>query len=198
MEKIVYSDIANFIPGVNLSRIAPEESGEEYRFYTAQLHQEDDWQPVVPISDKEQVVVSTQNLKVTCANDVVINLANAKAVIVKEAHAGRVMGNNFVRVELDVSRVSPLFWIWHFNESKAVAQQKLFHLQGSTIPKLSLQMVRQFEMDLPALKKQQEIGGLYLHLRMKSYYQYRLIELKQQSYLTQIENILKQSMDKNR
>lgn len=190
MEKIVYSDIANFIPGVNLSRIELEESGEKYRLYTAQLHQEDDWQPAVPISDKEQVVVSTQQLKVTCENDVVINLANAKAVIVKGAHAGRIISNNFVRVELDVSRVSPLFWIWHFNESKAVAQQKLFHLQGSAVPKLSLQMVRQFEIDLPDLKKQQEIGGLYLHLRMKDYFQYRSMELKQRYFLAQIENKL--------
>lgn len=191
MEKIVYSDIANFIPGVNLSRIELEESGEKYRLYTAQLHQEDDWQPAVSISDKEQVVVSTQQLKVTCENDVVINLANAKAVIVKEAHSGRVISNNFVRVELDVSRVSPLFWVWHFNESKAVAQQKLFHLQGSAVPKLSLQMVRQFEIDLPDLKKQKEMGELYLHLRMKDYFQYRSMELKQRYFLAQIENKLK-------
>lgn len=191
MGKIVYSDIANFIPGVNLSRIESEKSGKEYRFYTAQLHQIDDWQPEVIVSDKEQVVKSTTLLKVTRENDVIINLANAKAVLVKQEHAGRILGNNFVKVELDVTRVSPLFWIWHFNESKAIAQQKSFVLQGSTVPKLTLQMVRQFELDLPGLKKQQAIGELYLHLKMKDYYEYNLIKLKQQYYFAKIENLSK-------
>jgi len=190
MEKIVYSDIANFIPGVNLSRIESEESGKEYLFYTAQLHQNDDWQPEVMVSDKEQVVKSSSLLKVTSENDVIINLANAKAVLVKKVHAGRILGNNFVKVELDESRVSPLFWIWHFNESKAIAQQKSSILQGSTVPKLNLQMVRQFELNLPRLKKQQVIGKLYLHLRMKNYYQYHLMKLKQQYFFAKIENLL--------
>jgi hypothetical protein len=52
-------------------------------------------------------------------------------------------------------------------------------------------MVRQFELDLPGLKKQQAIGELYLHLRMKDYYEYNLMKLKQQYYFAKIENLSK-------
>lgn len=191
-EPVPYSTVASFTPGAHVSRIRQNDEAKACRFYATEQFMSDCWQPGNTMNgDKEQVVRPTQAVLSVRTGDVVISLIHGKAAIVSPEHAGRLLSNNYVRVEVDGSKVVPAWFVWHFNESRESRRQQALATQGSTfVLRLSLTEVRQFTATLPPLNKQQAIGGLYLATIEKRHYQERLAALNEQQILSQLSDMI--------
>ncbi|HCD7254654.1 TPA: restriction endonuclease subunit S [Citrobacter farmeri] len=191
-ETVPYSIVASFTPGAHVSRIRQNDQAKACRFYATEQFMSDCWQLGNTInSDKEQVVRPTQAVLSVQTGDVVISLIHGKAAIVSPQHAGRLLSNNYVRVEVDSQKVIPEWFVWHFNESKESRRQQAMATQGSTcVLRLSLTEVRQFTATLPPLNKQKAIGGLYLATIEKRHYQQRLAALNEQQIMGQLSDMI--------
>ena len=124
-EPVPYSTVASFTPGAHVSRIRQNDEAKACRFYATEQFMSDCWQPGNTMSgDKEQVVRPTQAVLSVRTGDVVISLIHRKAAIVSPEHAGRLLSNNYVRVEVDSRKVVPAWFVWHFNESRESRRQQ--------------------------------------------------------------------------
>lgn len=193
---LTYESIANFTIGSHISRIKQRPDGERsddktWHFYATEQFQADDWQCTSQVGDKEQIVRTDQPVLFTQAGDVVISLIQGKAVMVSTTNAGRILGNNYLKVDVDPSLVDAAWFIWHFNESSEIQRQRLKATQGSTVVRrLAVNELRHFRVTLPLLARQQTMGKLYLTVREKRYYQQRLAALYEHQILSQLSEMI--------
>lgn len=188
---LTYKDIATFTAGSHISRIQQSDHGRAYFFYATEHFLADDWLYSENISTKEQIVKTDQAVLLTKAGDVVISLIHGKAVLVSPIYAGRILGNNYVKVDVDVTQLNASWFVWHFNESCEGRRQRSQATQGSTVvQRIAVNELKNFVITLPSLAQQQAMGGLYLVAREKRYYQERIAQLNEQQILKQLSDMI--------
>lgn len=77
----------------------------------------------------------------------------------------KALTNNMMLFTIDTAKLDPKYFVYLFNENRVFAQAKQNQMQGSTnVQRLSLANVRNFEVALPALEIQRQIGLTYAKL----------------------------------
>ena len=186
-----YKDIAQFTAGSHISRIQQSADGPAFRFYATEQFLVDDWQPAIVSTEKEQWVKTHQDVVITQKGDVVISLIYGKAVRVSTDNAGRILGNNYVKVGVDDSQINAAWFLWHFNESPEGRRQRIQATQGSTVvQRIAVNELKNFTVTLPPLAQQKAMGGLYLAAREKSFYQQRIAALSEQQILSLLSGMI--------
>ncbi|MFL4497863.1 restriction endonuclease subunit S [Weissella sp. MSCH1] len=89
-----------------------------------------------------------------------------------------ILDSNFSWIQTDETRLDASYLVYWFNESAAA--KRLIHaaVTGTTMPKLSLKSITEFEIDLPPIKVQQKIGRLYQMMRRRR----QLIQRREQLF----------------
>lgn len=89
-----------------------------------------------------------------------------------------ILDSNFSWIQTDDTRLDAGYLVYWFNESAAA--KRLIHaaVTGTTMPKLSLKSITEFEIDLPPIKVQQKIGRLYQMMRRRR----QLIQRREQLF----------------
>ena len=157
--------------GVTLSRVEPKFLDEAVRFklFTMQDLSKETGQYGLNIEESYAEVSKNKfdtNL-LSKENLIIIGLTSYKAMVIRKKHINRVIPSNFATIELDLNKVYPSYFTWYFNEHPEVKKQLQIAMQGSIIKALSVQMLRDLEIKLPALKLQQTIGKTYELKRRK-------------------------------
>ena len=182
---LTYKEIATFTAGSHISRIQQSADGLAFRFYATEQFLVDDWQSGLVSAEKEQWVKTHQDVVITQKGDVVISLNHGKAVRVSTKNAGRILGNNYVKVDVDASQIDATWFLWHFNESLEGRRQRIQGTQGSTVvQRIAVNELKNFTVTLPPLAQQKAMGGLYLAAREKRFYQQRIAALSEQQILS--------------
>lgn len=186
-----YKDIAHFTAGSHISRIQQSADGPAFRFYATEQFLVDNWQSGLVSAEKEQWVKTHQDVVITQKGDVVISLIHGKAVRVSTENAGRILGNNFVKVDVDASQIDAAWFLWHFNESPEGRRQRIQGTQGSTVvQRIAVNELKNFTVSLPPLAQQKAMGGLYLAAREKRFYQQRIAALSEQQILSLLSGMI--------
>lgn len=189
--QLVYMDIATFTAGSHISRIQQNDDAPAYRFYATEQFLTDDWQPIVTTIEKEKWVKTHQDVVLAQKGDVVISLIHGKAVRVSTDNAGRILGNNYVKVDVDASQIDTAWFLWHFNESPEGRRQRIQATQGSTVvQRIAVNELKNFTVTLPLLAQQKAMGGLYLAAREKRFYQQRIAALSEQQILSLLSGMI--------
>ncbi|KLG11559.1 hypothetical protein YA49_07385 [Enterobacter cloacae subsp. cloacae] len=186
-----YKDIAQFTAGSHISRIKQSADGQAFRFYATEQFMVDDWQLAIVSAEKELWVKTQQEIVLTQKGDVVISLIHGKAVRVSAKNAGRILGNNYVKVDVDASQIDATWFLWHFNESPEGRRQRIQATQGSTVvQRIAVNELKNFTVTLPLLAQQKAMGGLYLAAREKRFYQQRIAALSEQQILSLLSGMI--------
>lgn len=186
-----YKDIAHFTAGSHISRIQQHADGLAFRFYATEQFLLDDWQSGLVSAEKEQWVKTHQDVVLAQKGDVVISLIHGKAVRVSAENAGRILGNNYVKVDVDDSQINATWFLWHFNESPEGRRQRIQATQGSTVvQRIAVNELKNFTITLPPLAQQKAMGGLYLAAREKRFYQQRIAALSEQQTLSLLSGMI--------
>lgn len=61
--------------------------------------------------------------------------------------------------------------------------------KGSTVPKLNQAILKDLEIELPSIEKQQKIGKAYFFLRKRQALAKKQVELEEQFYLKVLERL---------
>lgn len=189
--RLAYKDIATFTAGTHISRIQQRADGPAFRFYATEQLLVDDWQSSIALAEKEQWVKTHQDVVLAQKGDIVISLIHGKAVRVSAENAGRILGNNYVKVEADASQIDTAWFLWHFNVSPEGRRQRIKTTQGSTVvQRIAVNELKNFTVTLPPLVQQKAMGGLYLAAREKRFYQQRIAALNEQQILSLLSGMI--------
>ena len=179
-------DVATVTQGAFLSRVEtnPENKGAQVvNLYTMKEMNEslgldyrgdNDRVTAIPIE-----VARLSKLKLASEKMVVLNLISNKAVAIQKEHAGLLIPSNFVVIEWK-EHFSPLYFEWYFNEHPTCRKQLLIARQGTSISALSIQMLRELEIVMPPVDKQELIGKMYKGLKKKQALQMEYKQLEEQ------------------
>lgn len=183
LEKLKFLGKVNH--GLIISRITarPDEQKEEIPLFTIQDLNIETKSYESKIENKT-VSVSKENFDkelLAKENMVVIGLTVHKACIINKNHVGKIIPSNFAYVYLDESKIDLNYFTWYFNEHPNIKKQLQIASQGSMgIMAISIQMLRELEIELPDIKVQKQIGKVYeLRLRKeKILYERNILEKK--------------------
>ncbi|MFL0252928.1 restriction endonuclease subunit S [Clostridium neuense] len=157
--------IGKVIHGATISRIESK-SGEEFYTYpvftmqelsreTGQYGIKEEFQEVNIIKEKfDKSFLSEINM-------VVIGLTSYKALVIGDQNKGKLITSNFAIIEFNKNIIDPFYFSWYFNEHPKIEKQLRVAMQGSIIRALSIQMLRELDITVPSLEKQEKIGRLY-------------------------------------
>lgn len=151
--------------GVTISRIEAR-PGEEYK-----LLQLFTMQDLSKETGQYGLHVEMQNIKVSNLkfdenllsrkNLIIIGLTSYKAIVVNDKHINKIVTSNFATIELDNSKINASYFTWYFNEHPNIQKQLRIAMQGTIIKALSVQMLRELDIQVPPLEEQEKIGKLY-------------------------------------
>lgn len=183
--------------GLTISRITakPDEQQEEIPLFTMQdLNIEMGNYDLK--SEGKTVSVSQETFDkslLSKKNVVVIGLTVHRAYVIENHHVGKIIPSNFAYIYLDESKIDPNYFTWYFNEHPNIKRQLQIAMQGSMgIMALSVQMLRELEIDLPSIEIQRKLGKIYALRRRKEKALYEKYILERDLYKQIMINKLKE------
>lgn len=161
---MLLEDIAKFYAGLNVSRIAVADGVPENWAYS--IDDFDNDFSCLPSDRKETSFVGNDEKLRIDEDDCIISLAKSKATIVGKASIGKCITVNFVKCDIDKTKIDPWYFCFMFNENKVIQKQLNMSLQGTIscikrISLASLKTVSLSEIEIPDITQQKIIGQLY-------------------------------------
>ncbi len=121
--------------------------------------------------------------------DVVFSFVSSKAGIVSDLNNGRIINQNFAKLIIKHDQLDSSYLCYALNESSSIKRQMAIFMQGSTIPKLTPAILRDLEIELPSIEKQQTIGKAYLSLRKRQALAKKQAVLEEQLFLEVLKQL---------
>lgn len=115
--------------------------------------------------------------------DVVFSFVSSKAAIVSVENAGKIINQNFAKLSIEHEQLERSYLCYMLNESPSMKKQMAVSMQGSTVRKLTPAILKDLEVKLPNLDKQQTIGKAYLTLKKRQALAKKQADLEEQLYL---------------
>lgn len=78
-----------------------------------------------------------------------------------------ILDSNFSWIQTDSARLEPAYLVYWFNESSEAKRLMHAAVTGTTMPKLSLKSITEFEINLPPMDVQHRVGRLYQLMRRR-------------------------------
>jgi len=184
--------------GLTISRIIakPDEQQEEIPLFTMQdLNIEMGSYDLK--SEGKTVSVSKENFDkglLSKESMVVVGLTVHKAYVIEKHHVGKIIPSNFAYMHLDESKIDLNYFTWYFNEHPNMKRKLQIATQGSMgIMALSVQMLRELNIELPDIDIQKKIGRIYELRRKKEKALYEKNILEKDLYKQLMINKLKEA-----
>lgn len=160
MSKFIMNDIAIIKLGLNFSRLSKEEK-EGLTVYTNTdlLNDLNGFNQIdIKKTRSDSIDFSTHTV---CAGDIVYSFINSICGIVGDNNSGKTINQNFAKIELKSASIDKKYLCYLLNKDKEIELEKKIAMQGSVLKKLSPASIRNFNVELPDIKRQTEIGNLY-------------------------------------
>lgn len=148
-------EVADIVSGYNVVRLSDEEQKRKYSndnfehdFYRMKL--------AAPTND----IIYRQS----------ISDRNMSATIISNENKDKRISQVFSIMKVDTQKINLWYLCYLLNESDEIARQSSVLLQGSVIARLSAQQLKQIEIPVIPLEKQEKLGWLYV----TALYQYEL------------------------
>lgn len=148
-------DYVQLVQGVNPTRHNKLSRDEEY--YDQQAFEAD-------LMIDSSLLKNSSNENTVQEGDVLINQMKQKAVIVSKKNAGKVFTINFIKVIFLDSRLDKKYFVYLYNENEYLKKQKDKNIQGSTLQKIPLHLIEQFDIPILPIEEQKRIGDTYFML----------------------------------
>ncbi|WP_273836282.1 restriction endonuclease subunit S [Guptibacillus sedimenti] len=117
------------------------------------------------------------------AGEVVFSFVSSRAGIVSDFTQGKIINQNFAKLIIEHDELDSSYLCYALNESYSMKKQMAISMQGSTVPKLTPSILKELEIKLPTLEKQQTIGRAYFFLRKQQALAKKQAKLEEQLYL---------------
>lgn len=170
--------------GTVIKRFEAEEpeNAQTFQVLTLKDFNEALGEPYRGSADKQLMHVEKNDIsKLTLVDGerMVIHLLTQKAVVLSKNCDGYVIPSNFVKVELDED-IYASYFEWYFNNHPTIQRQIAMLSQGSVLTTFSLKQLKDIEIEVPPMEKQQIIGDIYALRKQKALLSEKVLELENQ------------------
>lgn len=132
----------------------------------------------------------------TRIGDIIVGISNKKAhAITKEKDIGLVVVSNFVVIRPN-HNIDAAFFSWYFNHHNSMLKQHSLAQQGVGMTVLSVQAIREMEIDMPDMSIQKNIGKIYVLLEEKRELVQLQLELEEQVAMEHLKNVYERGIHK--
>ena len=168
MSRFKLSEIAEITQGNILTRIKPSSQFDETVEFDSISMQELSY-----IVGQSDILENTSKVKVlkgkesscilTKQKDIVVGLSSRKAFVIDETRSNNLLLSNFALIRiLDTNILDPHYFCWLLNEDLQFQKYIDQKMQGSAnVIILSINNVKDMELELPSIEKQKIIGEIY-------------------------------------
>ena len=168
MGRFKLSEIADIIQGNILTRIKPSSQFDEIVEFDSISMQELSYivgqSDILENTTKVKVVKSKESSCVlTKQKDIVVGLSSRKAFVIDETRSNNLLLSNFALIRIRNKNIlDPHYFCWLINEDLQFQKYIDQKMQGSAnVVILSINNVKNIEIDLPSIDKQRLIGKIY-------------------------------------
>ncbi|MFC0276846.1 restriction endonuclease subunit S [Enterococcus devriesei] len=160
MSKTLLNDVVTIKLGLNLSRKSEEEKKYINIYTNNDLINDLD---TIDYEEGQDNRVEENNAIIHTVHrgDLVYSFINSISGIVGKANGGKIINQNFAKIEIDENRIDKKYLCYLLNSDKEINREKDIAMQGSVLKKLSPTAIRNFEVELPDIDRQKKIGNLY-------------------------------------
>ena len=168
MSRFKLSEIAEITQGNILTRIKPGSQFDETIEFDSISMQELSYivgqSDILEKSSKVKVLKEKESSCVlTKQKDIVVGLSSRKAFVIDETRSNNLLLSNFALIRiLDINILDPHYFCWLLNEDLQFQKYIDQKMQGSAnVIILSINNVKDMELELPDIEKQKMIGEIY-------------------------------------
>ena len=168
MSRFKLSEIAEITQGNILTRIKPGSQFDETIEFDSISMQELSYivgqSDILEKSSKVKVLKEKESSCVlTKQKDIVVGLSSRKAFVIDETRSNNLLLSNFALIRvLDTNILDPYYFCWLLNEDLQFQKYIDQKMQGSAnVIILSINNVKDMELELPDIEKQKMIGVIY-------------------------------------
>lgn len=168
MSRFKLSEIAEITQGNILTRIKPGSQFDETIEFDSISMQELSYivgqSDILEKSSKVKVLKEKESSCVlTKQKDIVVGLSSRKAFVIDETRSNNLLLSNFALIRiLDTNILDPHYFCWLLNEDLQFQKYIDQKMQGSAnVIILSINNVKDMELELPDIEKQKMIGEIY-------------------------------------
>ena len=168
MSRFKLSEIAEITQGNILTRIKPGSQFDETIEFDSISMQELSYivgqSDILEKSSKVKVLKEKESSCVlTKQKDIVVGLSSRKAFVIDETRSNNLLLSNFALIRiLDTNILDPHYFCWLLNEDLQFQKYIDQKMQGSAnVIILSINNVKDMELELPDIEKQKMIGVIY-------------------------------------
>lgn len=165
--------------GKNISRISPADTNSSW-IYTHEDLIHDLHAPDILAKKKSS---STDPEDLSCkyslqAGDILYSFISSTAGVVSQINKGKEMNQNFAKLTVNSHSVDKHYLCYILNESHSVKKQMAIFMQGSVLPRMTPSILRNIDIFLPSVEKQQTVGAMYFQLNRYQYLAKKELELQ--------------------
>lgn len=153
-------DIANVYQGITLSRIKKYKTHETEKVPIYSFRETEERFIDLPV-DRDKIV----EIPFTKEGMILLNLTSHRASIIDKSEEGMVIPSTFMFLIIK-DKVNPLYLEWYFNESSDFSRKVQMIKQGSVVASISVQGLREMNIDVPPKDIQDKISNI-LRLRKR-------------------------------
>lgn len=183
--------LAEISVGVNVTRI--KQTAYESRLLYSNDDLLNDLSMGIRTKEIEQISADTRNTEkfIISEGDILYSFVSSKVAIASKESEGKVLNQNFAKLDLKFIEINPRYLCYSLNESKCVEKQMGVLMQGSVAPKMTPAILRQVEIEILPKKQQQRIGDYYFYVLRKKSLVLQELELQQKVYYEILERMNK-------
>ncbi|WP_422404753.1 restriction endonuclease subunit S [Mammaliicoccus sp. JADD-157] len=158
------SDIITFLNGTLINRLEEDDShnSKVFTIYDQYMlaYDSGEFQKTFHEAKKIQLPIP-HNGRIVKTGDIIINMMTGDCVRVSPENAGSILPYNYTLIKINQDRVDADYLVYWMNHSPhAKSQFNQFMQGGSLVKKLTLNQLKQLEINLPSIERQQLIGKL--------------------------------------
>ena len=156
-------EIVRLSPGVNPTRIKKQYGLKKLDYYDQTSFDNDNLCKNETDFDSSEISLPKYNDFVLCEGDVVISNASYKAAIVSRGNGGKVLSNNFIKVEFISDKLDKDYFLFIFNQHDNLQKQKVRDIQmNGIIQRITVQSIYEMRIPILDIEEQKKIGKVYV------------------------------------
>lgn len=182
--------------GKNSSRIKGIK--EEVQSYTYEdlVRDISEFSPYKKDEIKENVLSVDEENFLASAGDVIFSLISSTAGIVSENSEGKILNQNFAKLTIKDKQIDPRYLCYCLNHSSHLKKQMAVAMQGSTLRRLTPSSLRELDIPIIELSKQELIGHAYFSLLKRQYLLEQKMKQEEEFALSLLEAKVESEMNK--
>lgn len=161
---VIISQFISFSNGTLINRLEVDNgpNSSSFSIYDQRMLEHDKGVFQLINHEAKKIRLSNQhNAHIVKTGDIIINMMTGECVRVSQKHENSILPYNYTSIHINQDYVDADYLVYWMNHSPSAHNQfKQFMQGGSLVKKLTLNQLKQLQVNLPPLERQQLIGRI--------------------------------------